>query len=527
MNTELTEPILDRSPSQAPSRAPYNLAPSRLEPASAAPLYRQIYDALRRDLLEGRLEPGRRLAATRVMADTLAVSRNTVLEAIEQLAAEGYVESRAGSGTFATRNLPDDLLQLRASSPAAESIGSPGLSKRGESYRPHAEALRRPRAKPFTLGRPAIDQFPWPVWWRLMTKRGRELPREWLDYTDPQGYPPLRRALARYLHDSRGLDCDADQILIVRGSQQGLDLAARVLLDPGDAAWVEDPGYSAARIVLAASGAELVPVPIDGEGLDVETGRRLDQQRAGEPARLAYVTPSHQFPLGITMSLSRRLELLRWAHDAGAWIIEDDYDSEFRFVGRPHASLAGLDGGGHVLYLGTLSKVLFPALRLGYLVVPPEYVDAFAGARYASDRHTGLLEQAVIADFFDDGHFERHIRRMRQLYAERQQALSGAIKKHLEGAIDLQPSPAGLHDIGWLAPELDDADITRRAEAEGTIVSPLSSYRVQSQEAPTEQDPAQQAPALLFGYAGFPADELEEAVRRLARVFEDELYREE
>ena len=510
MNTESTEPIRPRRDrSQGQPRAPYNLAPSRIDPASAVPLYRQIYDALRRDLLAGQLEPGRRLVATRVMADELGVSRNTVLEAIEQLAAEGYVESRAGSGTFATRNLPDDLLQLRGCSPTAEAAGSPGLSTRGESYRPHVAALRRPRSRPFTLGRPAVDQFPWSTWWRLVAKRGRELPREWLDYADPRGYLPLRRALARYLHGSRGLDCDAEQILIVRGSQQGLDLAARVLLDPGDAVWVEDPGYSAAGVAFAAGGAELVPVPIDAEGLDVEAGRRLDQQRVGEPARLAYVTPSHQFPLGVTMSLSRRLELLRWAHDTGAWIVEDDYDSEYRFAGRPHASLAGLDSGQHVLYLGTLSKVLFPALRLGYLVVPPEHVDAFAGARYASDRHTGLLEQAVIADFFDDGHFERHIRRMRHLYAERQQALSGAIETHLAGAVELEPSPAGLHDVGWLTPELDDADIARRAEAEGAIVSPLSSYCVHSR----------QPPALLFGYAGFPAQELEESVRLLTRVF--------
>jgi GntR family transcriptional regulator/MocR family aminotransferase len=350
-----------------------------------------------------------------------------------------------------------------------------------------------------------VDRFPWSTWSRLLGRRARELHRDWLDYSDSAGYLPLRRALARYLHTSRGLTCEPEQVLIVRGSQQGLDLAARVLLDPGDTVWIEDPGYPAARIAFEAGGAEEVPVPVDDEGLVVEAG----VERAPD-ARLAYVTPSHQYPLGVTLSLHRRLELLRWARRADAWIVEDDYDSEYRYAGRPLASLAGLDGGRHVIYLGTLSKVLFPALRLGYLVVPKEHVDAFVGARYASDRHTGVLEQAVVTDFFDEGHFARHIRRMRKLYAERQRCLAEALAEHAEDALELRPSRTGLHDVGWLRRHTDDAAVAARAVEAGVHVKALSAYRRE----------ASLPPALLFGYAGFPEDELQTAARRLATVLE-------
>ncbi|MEM1177670.1 MAG: PLP-dependent aminotransferase family protein [Acidobacteriota bacterium] len=501
MKEESTEPIDSRPPSG--HAAAGRLAPSRVDPDAKAPLYRQIYDGLRLDILAGALRPGQRLASTRAMAQELGVSRNTVLEAIDQLTAEGYLVGRAGSGTFVTDRLPDDLLRTALPGREAPAAG-PDIARRGHQYRQWAQASRSERARPFQLGRPAVDRFPWPLWWRLSAKRGRTVSPEWLDYSPSAGYPPLRRALADYLRRSRGLACSPEQILIVRGSQQGLDLAARVLLDPGDAVWMEDPGYGAAEVAFAAGGARLVRVPVDKDGLDVDAGRRLEPA-----ARLAYVTPSHQYPLGVTLSLARRLRLLEWARSAGAWVVEDDYDSEYRYEGRPLASLAGLDGGGTVIYLGTLSKVLFPALRLGYLVVPEAHLDAFVGARYASDRHTSILEQAVVADFLDGGHFDRHIRRMRVLYAERQAALADAAGSYLGGALDLQSSPTGLHDVGWLGPGLDDRRVAAAAAERGVFVGALSNYGHRPMP-----------PALLFGYAGFPAESLRRATEDLARVLD-------
>lgn len=483
------------------------LAPFRVDAASQIPLYRQIYDGLRRDILEGVLEVGQRLTASRVMATELGVSRNTVLEAVEQLVAEGYLASRVGSGTYVARNLPEELCQATSRPGDPEPRQVPDVSARGAAFRRWAGSAQARRDRPFQLGRPAVDRFPWSIWSRLTARRTRNLPRTWLDYSDPAGYRPLRDALSRYLRASRGVECSAEQILIVRGSQQGLNLAARVLLDEGDEVWMEDPGYPAARLAFAAEGARAIPVPVDREGLVVGEGRAR-----GPGARLAYVTPSHQYPLGVTLSLERRLELLRWAREAGAFIVEDDYDSEYRFAGRPLASLAGLDGGRNVIYLGTLSKVLFPALRLGYLVVPPEHIDAFVGARYASDRNTPILEQAVVADFFDEGHFGRHVRRMRVLYERRQQVLTDLLTAHLSAEIELQPSETGLHDLGWLRRRSGDAELARQASEAGVTVVPLSSFCMSPPREPGLP------PALLFGYAGFPEDELATAVRRLAEV---------
>ena len=499
MNGEHHQPI-DPTPRQT-----VGLAAVRLDPDGPTPLYRQIYDALRHDILQGVLAAGQRLAATRVMAEGLSVSRNTVLEAIEQLVAEGYLTSRVGSGTFVADNLPEELLRLGCHIATAQPGDAPQVSKRGRRFRRWAKAAAADRDRPFQLGRPAVDQFPWRIWHQLATRRSRDMPVQWMDYADPAGYLPLRQTLARYLHTARGLQCTAEQIVIVRGSQQGLDLAARVLLDPGDTVWIEDPGYSAARLALEASGAQEIPVPLDEQGLQVDYGRHHAPE-----ARLAYVTPSHQYPLGITMSLARRLELLRWARQHDAWILEDDYDSEYRFAGRPLASLAGLDGGRNVIYLGTLSKVLFPALRLGYMVVPEEHVEAFVGARFASDRHTWILEQAVVADFFNEGHFDRHIRRMRILYAQRQQQLSDAIDRFLPDIIDLQKSETGLHDLAWLRRHNDDAAVAQKAQEGGVQITALSSY-CRQQRLP---------PGLLFGYAGFPGEQLTATVEHLAQILD-------
>lgn len=498
-----------------PTTPPHSISPVRLDRDAAAPLHRQIYDSLRNDILTGVLSPGRRLAASRVLAEHLGVSRNTILEAVAQLTAEGYLTSAVGSGTFVAKDLPEDLLELggsslapTAGSGAGDTSGygreSPRLSRRGEALRGWAPGPEVRRGMPFQLGRPALDLFPWQTWSRLVARCSRDLDREALDYSDAAGLPRLREILATNLRNRRGLDCTADQVLIVRGSQQGLDLAARVLLDAGDPVWMEDPGYPAARAAFAAGGGVEIPVPVDRHGLDVEAGCA----RESKP-RLVYVTPSHQYPLGVTMSLPRRLELLRWAREVDAWIIEDDYDSEYRFSGHPLASLAGLDGGRHVIYMGTLSKVVFPALRLGYLVVPPAAVDAFRGARHACDRNTGILEQEVLVAFFQEGHFDRHVRRMRRVYAERQDVLHRALAHHLGDEIELQTTPAGLHDLGWLRRHQNDAEIADQAAEVGVHAGALSRYCAE----------ARLPPALLFGYGGFPPETLTAAVERLAGVF--------
>ncbi len=336
---------------------------------------------------------------------------------------------------------------------------------------------------------------------RLASRRLRGASAATLGYGDPAGYRPLREAIAAYLNGARAARCTPEQVIVLGGTQQAIDLVARLLLDPGAAAWVEEPGYIGARGALLAACVRLVPVPVDGDGLDVATGIA----RAPE-ARLAYVTPSHQFPLGPTLGLARRLELLAWADRAGAWIVEDDYDSEYRFAGRPLAALQGLDTAGRVIYLGTFSKVLAPALRLGYLVVPPDLVEAFVAVRALTDRHTPTLDQAVLADFIVEGHFARHLRRVRDLAAERQAALVSAAHDYLAGLVEVTPQLAGLHLVGRLPAGGSDRIAARRAAAAGIVVPPLSACYL---------GPAPQH-GLLLGYASATPAALRDGVRTLA-----------
>ncbi|MCW3037419.1 MAG: putative bifunctional protein [Actinobacteria bacterium] len=489
-----------------------------LNPSDTVPLYRHLYEHLRASILGGQVSAGTRLPSTRALAAQMGVSRNTVLAAFEQLHAEGYLEGRLGSGTYVARTLPEELLaagpQTPATSgalPAAPRASGPArrLSERGERIATGARtplpALsgRSADQRAFTIGLPDLDAFPWDVWARLLARRMRESPRHLMRYSHPAGYLPLRHAIAAHLATARGVRCTAEQVIIVTGSQQALDLCARLLLDPGDPAWIEDPGYLGARAALAAAGAELVPVPVDDEGLDVASGKG-----SSPDARLAVVTPSHQFPLGVTMSLSRRLALIDWAHGTGSWVVEDDYDAEFRYVGKPLTALQGIDEWGCVIYVGTFSKVLFPGLRLGYLVAPPQLVDPFIAAHLATDMHAHMLEQAVLSDFIQDGQFERHLRRMRVLYAERQAILVAAVRRELEGIVDVNPSDNGLHLIGWLAPGLDDDMVAREAADNGVDVWPLSLHSLH---------PYPRA-ALLLGYASLTPLEIHVGVQRLARA---------
>lgn len=322
-------------------------------------------------------------------------------------------------------------------------------------------------------------------------------------YGSAAGYRPLRDAIANYVQLARGVRCEPEQVIIVAGSQQGLDMVARVLLDPGDPAWIEDPCYRGAWAAFVGAGARLVPVPVDDQGLDVVAG-----ESACADARVVYVTPSHQYPLGVTMSLARRLALLNWAGRSGAWIIEDDYDSEYQFAGRPLAALQGLDKEERVIYIGTFSKVLFPSLRLGYLIVPTNLVDTFIAAHTHTSYFCPLVEQVVLTDFIAEGHFSRHIRRMRRLYEERQAALVRCVERELSGLLEVSPARAGMHLIGWLTEGMNDQVVSRRAAIAGIDVRPLSFYCIAESR----------RPGLLLGYTGVPVAEMRLAARKLADI---------
>lgn len=480
----------------------------QLDRRSRVPLQRQLYDEIRTAILSGRLAPGARVPATRVLASDTGTSRNTVSGAFDQLLSEGYLEGKVGSGTYVARMLPEDLLRVtRQPGPSRPVIARACLSRRGRMLGGIPASLRSREIateQAFRTGLPAFDEFPRALWARLGARLLRHAPSAVLTYGDPAGYRPLRRAIAEYLRAARGVNCSAEQVIVTAGSQQALDLAARLLLDTGDAAWVEDPGYLGARGALRAAGVRSIPVPVDSGGLSVVEG----EKRAPE-ARLACVTPSHQYPLGMTMPLSRRTSLLAWARRHRAWIVEDDYDSEFRYSGRPLQALQGLDPIGCVIYTGTFSKVLFPSLRLGYMVVPESLVDTFVSARALVDRHPPGLEQAIVAEFLAEGHFARHVRRMRTLYAERQEALVLALGRELGGAIEASPAEAGMNLTAWLRGNASDLELSNKAAQVGVVVTPVSAYALE----------VKPRSGLLLGYAAFTTRQIREGVRKLAQIF--------
>lgn len=475
---------------------------------SAKSLIRQVADGLRSAILRGRLLPGSRLSGARELAASLGVSRTTVDGAVAQLIAEGYLYGRQRSGTYVVRGLPDRLLSVGSAPTAPVAPGlarPPRLSARGVRMATPTAEVRRTHAHsvPFALGIPALDAFPWRVWARLTARFWRNLPRETLLYGDAAGYAPLREAVAQHVHHERGIDCSAEQVFVVEGSQQGLDLATRLVLDSGDEAWVEDPGYIGARAAIESAGATLVPVPVDDDGLNVAIGR----QRA-PTARAAYVTPSHQYPLGVTLTAARRLALLEWAREADAWIIEDDYDSEYRYAGAPLPSLRALDVDGRVVYVGTFSKTLFPALRMGYVIVPVHLVDAFRAARGVSGRHAPGVQQAVLAAFIEGGHYGRHIRRMRTLYQERRAALLEHGRTRI-AQLDFRPHDGGMHVLARLTVPIADHVVVADAQSAGVELAPVSAYTVTA---------GQQG--LLLGFAGFTSERIATACDQLARVMD-------
>jgi GntR family transcriptional regulator/MocR family aminotransferase len=470
----------------------------------SGPLYRRIYRALKSSIRGGRLGPAARLPSTRTLAADLGVSRNTVMLAYEQLAAEGYVVGRQRSSTAVAGKMVAGAAMPTASS---ETKSAPRLSAYARRLSanpavPSSFSLRTGLRYDFRYGRPAIDEFPREIWRRLLAARARRATRDTLGYGSPAGHAPLRQALAEYLNRSRGLACDGEQIVIVNGSQQGIDLVARVLLDPGDTAVVEDPGYPGATIPFEAAGARLVRIAVDAQGLDVS--------RLPTAARLAYVTPCHQFPSGVIMPLERRLALLDWARRSDAWIIEDDYVSEFRYEGSPLEALQALDHDGRVVYAGTFSKTLFPALRLAYLVLPRALVRPFLAAKWAADRFSPMLAQEALADFIASGQFERYLRRAGARNASRRRTLIGALRQHFGERIEVAGENTGVHLMVWLndvRPRELESIISRAARA-GVGLYSIEPYFAR----------APNRAGLLFGYASLSEAEIRAGVRVLAEI---------
>ncbi|HEU5196345.1 MAG TPA: PLP-dependent aminotransferase family protein [Methylomirabilota bacterium] len=472
--------------------------------ATAGPLYRRVYHALKTLIRDGRLAAGARLPSTRELAADLRVSRNTVMLAYEQLLAEGYLVTRDRATTSVANAqpavTPRPTSRSRSSPPGPVSAYARRLTQLLPA--PPPSTGRSGLRYDFRYGEPPVDEFPRQIWRRLLAARARRAARGTLGYASPAGYPPLRAALAEYLKRARGIVCEPEQIVITSGSQQGFDLAARVLLDPGDVAVVEEPHYPGVTIPFEAAGVRLARVPVDAAGL------RTDRLPAC--ARLAYVTPCHQFPTGVIMPLERRLALLAWAARAGAWVLEDDYVSEFRYEGHPLEALQSLDRDGRVVYVGTFSKTLFPALRLAYLVLPPALVPAFVAAKWAADRFSPTLGQEALTDFITSGQFERYLRRAGNRNAAKRRALIGALREHFGERVEIAGENTGVHLVVWLndvRPRELPALIARAKEAGVGIYS----------VAPSHATPPSRA-GLLFGYASLSEADIRAGIRRLAEL---------
>ncbi len=472
-------------------------------------MHRQLYEMLRAAILDKQLRAGVRLPSTRALARELSVSRNTVSSAYTQLLTEGYLESRVGAGTYVTRTLPETLATVsnQRVPPPHLSLQThpPRLSERGHAIATQAHQWEQSRPQAFDSSLPALDKFPSKLWEKLLVTSWRELKPHALTYQAALGYLPLREALTTYLQTARGVRCSADQIIITNGAQQAITLATNLILNKGDAAWIEDPCYPGIKAALRGALAQIVPVPVDAEGLNVDAGIAAQQN-----ARLAYISPSHQYPLGVTMSLTRRVKLLQWAQANNSWILEDDYDSEFRYAGYPLASVQGLDRVGRVIYVGTFSKVLFPALRIGYLVVPKRLTAAFHAARAHADRGAPVLEQAVLARFISEGHLARHVRRMRTLYMERQEIFVEMAHKFLGDLLEVEQTDAGLHLVGWLPDGMNDQQVSEKLATYGIIAPALSSFAI------TQLD----RPGLVIGFAATLTNEIPMAVKRMWGVLE-------
>ena len=468
--------------------------------AKDAPVFRQIYLQLRSAVLSGALRPGTKLPSTRQLAAQLGVSRSAVVSAFEQLLAEGYASGKKGAGTYIASDLPEPFAAIhgRRKRPAAKAAAS------SRELGGFVDVTMQSDERPFNLGRTLVDARTAELWRKLSARSLRSFGRHHLGYADPHGMLELRKSVCDYLQAARAVRCEPEQIVITAGTQQALDIVIRVMQGP-DKVWIEDPGYSLTRLALVAAATKICPIPVEQQGVNVTEGIR----RAPK-ARAVFITPSHQFPKGVALSMARRLELLAWARESGAWIVEDDYASEFRYGGRPLASLQGLDEAERVIYIGTLNKALFPGLRMGYAVVPPSLVRAFVTARYLMDRQPSSLCQAVVAAFMEEGHFAAHIRRMREMYRSQRDALVAALRRRLGDHLTVDPPDQGMHLIAYTRSGLSDVTVERRGREHGVIVGAMSRLYV---EAPAQS-------ALMLGFSGYPRQIIAPAIARLAQALE-------
>src|SRR5688572_5400295 len=464
------------------------------------PIHRQVREGLRRAILDGRLRPGQRIPSTRTLATDLGVSRLPVLNAYEQLLHEGYLVGRTGSGTFVSDAVPDELLR-----PPAATIHRRAAKPLTGFVRPPS-TIWSISTRPLQVGVPALDLFPQAAWKRLVVRQLNAETPDTLSYTDPAGLEALRVSIAEHVRSARAVRCEAGQVLIVPGSQAALRIAAAALLEPRDRVAIEEPGYFGAQRAFRAAGAEMVTVPVDEEGLNVAALRKR-----GRGVRAVYVTPSHQYPLGVTMSAARRFALLEWAAQQKAWILEDDYDSEFRHISRPIAALKGMDARDRVIYIGTFSKSLCPGIRLGYVVVPPAMWQRFYEARLAFDFFTPTLFQRALAEFLDAGHFARHLRRMRGVYLERRDALLRGLARHCGNLLEVHNADAGLHVTVLLRDGIDDQQLVTSLRDRGLAALPLSSSYLG----------AGRRKGLLLGFGCATPQQLFDATRALSESLRD------
>ncbi len=470
---------------------------------AAAPLHRQVYAGFRDAILRGDLAAGQQVPSSRALATELEISRFPVLDAYAQLLAEGYFESRVGAGTFVAASLPHRAASTKR--PAEDAPTSRRTSRRSMQFPAYELTPWRNGWGAFGVHQPALDHFPFDLWSKLLSRHSRSLRIHSSTNLHPLGLKIFREAICSYLRTARSVRCEPDQIMVVSGSQQALDIVTRVLLDPGDAAWMEEPCYPLVRSLLLGSGVRAIPVPVDEEGLDVSAGMRM-----APDARVAFVTPSHHYALGVTMSASRRFQLLEWSRQASSWIVEDDYDSEYRFDSMPIPSLQGLDPSDRVIYIGTFSKVLRPSLRLGYIVIPTDLVDRFAAVRFSMDIFPSYLFQEALTDFMHDGHFARHIRRMRALYKGRRTALVECLRAEFGDFLQIQGSEAGMHLAVTLpqsfkgAPFSDTAIATRAAQ-DKLWLWPLSPCYTNGKS----------RQGFILGFGNTPEEQMPAAVRRL------------
>jgi GntR family transcriptional regulator/MocR family aminotransferase len=472
--------------------------------ANEKPLFRQIYLQLRSAILSRRLRPGTKLPSTRELASQLGVSRSATVAAYEQLLAEGYTFGRHGSGTYISSDLPEpiDGSPKRRKKPVAAITSGAAQMK---SFGDFVDVTVQGNELPFNLGRTLLDARTVELWGKLSARTFRSLRPSHLGYSDPRGAIELRKTICEYLQAARAVQCDPEQIVVTAGTQQAVDILIRILPSSDKQVWIEDPGYPLTRHALLAAGATVYPIPVDGQGIDVHAGIR-----SAPNARAAFVTPSHQFPTGVALSMARRIELLAWAREKSAWIVEDDYASEFRYGGRPLASLQGLDEGERVIYIGTLNKALFPGLRMGYAVVPRALLRAFVAARYLMDRQPSTLCQAVVAAFMEEGHFAAHIRRMRLLYRDQRDVLVAALKSRLGADLTADAPDQGMHLVAYTRRGLSDVALERAGREHGVIVQAMSRLHVAA--APRS--------ALVLGFSGYPRQTIVPAVERLAELIE-------